>query len=475
MLHDVEIFSIALALIHLLGAICAVDALFWSRSPQGALAWGIFLVSFPYLALPLYVVLGSRRLRGYRRKTVKFIREHGKEFAQRKKHFSPAASVPPNERPEGSAFEAIAGSKFSSGNRVELLIDGTATFDAINAAIEKAEKYILVEFYTICDGAVCRAFKEKLEAAVRRGVTAYLLYDAVGSQDIPQSFIDELRTIGVHVASFGSSPGFGKFHQLNFRNHRKVVVVDGTTAFIGGLNLADEYLGNCSKYKYWRDTHIRIQGPELSSIQSAFFSDWYWATQQALEIEWITAGPVGECDALTVSTGPIDEQERCSLFFVEAIRTAKERIWLSSPYFVPDEAVIRALQLAALRGVDVRLLLPENPDHYLVWLASFSYIPPIRACGCRVFRYQKGFLHQKAFLVDRNLAAVGTANLDNRSFRLNFEITLLVANSDFNRRVEEMFERDLKESHEDLLVKFESLPLQRQLLSKFARLFAPIL
>jgi cardiolipin synthase len=246
-----------------------------------------------------------------------------------------------------------------------------------------------------------------------------------------------------------------------------------------------EYLGGKPPLSPWRDTHIEVRGPAVASIQFVFTEDWYWATQQLPQLDLPTApsDPANsahpatghDMHCLVVPSGPADKQETCSLFFVEAINAARERIWITTPYLVPDEAVFSALRLAALRGVDVRILIPSRRDHVVVFEASKLYAYDSLRAGIRIFRYQPGFLHQKVVLIDSVAAAVGSANLDNRSFRLNFEIMVMTVDRNFAKEVETMLLADFAESREIDRNEYRHASALRRVLMHVARLFSPIL
>jgi cardiolipin synthase len=234
-------------------------------------------------------------------------------------------------------------------------------------------------------------------------------------------------------------------------------------------------MGRSAEFGPWRDTHICVRGPAVQAAQFAFIEDWYWATHQIPELSWSPQRSVsGDKNVLVIPSGPADALETCGLFFLHAIHSAKRRVWIASPYFVPDPKVVAALQIAALRGVDVRILLPERADHVLVWLSSYSYFNETEPYGVRLYRYQPGFLHQKVMLVDDDTAAVGTANLDNRSFRLNFEFTLLIVDQAFGRQVSEMLERDFANSRVVGQDELNAKPIWFKFAVRFARLMAPI-
>ena len=364
---------------------------------------------------------------------------------------------------------------FLGGNSLELYVDGNTTFNSIIREVETAKKYILIQFFIVHDDGIGRRLKKALVNKAREGVKIYFLYDEVGCHTTKKEFWRELKDAGVDVRPFLTTQGRGNRFQLNFRNHRKIVVVDGKVAFVGGHNVGDEYLGLSKKFGPWRDTHMRCAGPAVQGVQISFAKDWYWAAKELLDLEWKGTRTAGNAVVMALDTGPSDEMETCSMMFMQAINSAKRRIWIASPYFVPDSSVIKALQLAALRGVDVRIMLPEKPDHKLVYLASFASLKQLDVNGIRVFRYTRGFLHQKTFIVDEKLCAVGTANLDNRSFRLNFEITMLVQDQAFINRIEKMFLTDFADCLETGTNEYDDKNALFKIAVKVARLFAPIL
>ena len=462
-------------LFHLMGLLSSIHAIQTTRTEQGAIAWAVSLNTIPYVAVPAYWFLGRSRFEGYinaRRSEMEEIDNLSESAAATVREFL----LPPGDiAPAALAAQRLAGIDFLQGNSVELLVDGDSTFTSILDGIDVAEKYILFQFFIIHDDYIGREIKRRLIERARAGVRIYFLYDEVGSHDLPKSYKEELREAGIEVSAFNTRKGPGNRFQINFRNHRKIVVVDGKIAWIGGHNVGDEYLGRDPKFGHWRDTHVRIEGPATLGAQLSFAEDWYWATEQRLELDW---QPVASKDedipVLIVSTGPADTLETANLMFVHAINTAKERIWIASPYFVPDRPVITALQLAGLRGVDVRILIPDKADHLLVYLAAYSYLDESAETGVKFYRYQDGFLHQKVMLIDNNFATVGTANFDNRSFRLNFEITAGIADHDFAGEIEQMFENDFANSRLMEAREFDAKPWWFQFAVKLARLTAPV-
>ena len=467
---------IVLGCCHVVGIASALRALFTARSSQGAIAWVMAMITFPYVAVPLYWIFGRNRFEGYvtsRREGDRVVDALAPELNTFRAFPHPEAPSVPGLFP---VLERLAELPFTRGNDLTLLIDGQATFEAIFAAIDAATYYVLVQFFIIRDDDLGQALKSRLMAKAHAGVRVYLLYDEIGSHKLDEAYLAELCQAGVHVSDFNTTLGWRNRLQLNFRNHRKIVVVDGRVAFVGGHNVGDEYLGKDPRLGHWRDTHVRCQGPAATLVQLAFAEDWYWAARQLPELDWEMRPADGNDQAvLVLPTGPADDIESCNLFFLQAIMAAKHRLWIVSPYFVPDREISSALQLAVLRGVDTRIMLPKKPDHRMVYLASFSYLPELETLGVKFYRYGDGFLHQKVILVDDTMASVGTANCDNRSFRLNFEITLAAADKTFVSQVEAMLLADFKrcvlataDDYED-----RSLPFKTGVM--LSRLLSPIL
>ncbi|MEM6916439.1 MAG: cardiolipin synthase [Verrucomicrobiota bacterium] len=460
---------------HTLGALTSVKALFETRTPQGTLAWVISLNTMPYVAVPAYWVFGRSSFNGYVGARQAEIADLDPLLQQAYQELLEDGFLVHNEIADFTTEEKIARLPYTRYNDVELLIDGEATFDSIIESIAEAEDYILVQFYIVRNDGLGNRLRDALLERAAAGVRVYFLYDEIGSYQLPTKWLRDCREGGIDIRPFNTRQGHTNRFQLNFRNHRKVVLIDGKTGFVGGHNVGDEYLGLSEEFGHWRDTHVKFEGPVVLATQVAFMEDWNWAADSIPELNWTPQrSESGDIAALCLPTGPSDEVESCTLFFLHTINSAQDRLWIASPYFVPDEQIMSALQLAALRGVDVRIMLPEDPDHLLVYLSSFSYLPTAEKAGIQIYRYGGGFLHQKAMLVDDRYSAIGTANFDNRSFRLNFEITMLFDDEDFNEEVEEMFLNDFEESR---LLEAEELTERSfgfRFLVKCARLLDPI-
>lgn len=460
------LLTLILVLLHAAGVIAAMHAVMHTRTPQGAFAWALGLSLLPYFTLLPYLYLGRSRFHGY----VDMHRLHRQRLDLTYTGDDDAAA------PECARYAALASmldAKFRPQQRLRLLIDGDAAFEAILAAIGQAERCVLVQFFIFHDDGLGRRMQQALLERAAAGVEICVLFDGIGSHALPRQYVETLRAGGVAIHPFATQHRQNRF-QLNFRNHRKIVVVDGWRGFVGGLNVGDEYLGLKPPLAPWRDTHLELQGTAAADLQRSFAEDWHWVTG-ALPPMLTPRTVDGSAHTLVAATGPADEQESCSLFFVGAIHAARRRLWLTSPYFVPDQAVMSALRLAVFRGVDVRVLIPARPDHRTVFLASTLHAYDALRAGIRMFRYQPGFVHQKVMLIDDDTAAVGSMNLDNRSFRLNFEISALNVDRAFAGAVEAMLREDFARAAELSEAEYRGASPWRRLAMHVARLFDPIL
>lgn len=473
----VIIVSTVTFIVHALGVVNAAHAVMHVRSSQGTIAWAISLITFPWLAIPLYWILGRSQFHGYAEAVRLAYAQQDNLVRQAYNQIIEFKAAPPGElallQPLAEAFTEIP---FTSGNAAELLINGKQTYDAMLAAIASAKNYILLQSYIVNDDNAGNDFREALIARANQGVRICFLYDEIGSKKLSGSYIKSLRLNGIQVSAFHTTKGKGNRFQLNFRNHRKIIVVDGEKAFVGGLNIGDEYLGRDPRLSPWRDTHMMMRGPVVQCLQISFLKDWYWATGQIPEVSW-QVNPDREINetAFAFPTGPADRLPACNLFFVNAINQARTRLWIASPYFVPDDSTLAALKLAAIRGIDVRIILPNRPDRLFVYLCSFSYYSELQAVGIKLYRYKSGFMHQKIILIDQKIAGVGTVNLDNRSFFLNFEVMGFVTDPNFVKSVEKMLQDDLDASYTVELSEYTKKPIWFKLAVRVSRLLAPVL
>ena len=465
---------VLLVAFYLVGMFHVLHALMHVRTSQGTIAWVISLLTVPFLAIPLYWLLGRTRFSrnvGGRRENDTRLSKLAVTMHKRLRHCEV-------EIPEDDAFEKAAellgGMPFTRGNALELLIDGEQTFERIFEVIREAKHYLCINFFIVKNDTLGTRFQEALIERAKAGVKVYFLFDEIGSHKLPRRYLKAMEAAGIECKSFGINRFWWSRLQVNFRNHRKIVVSDGKTAFIGGLNVGDEYMGRDRRFGAWRDTHLKMRGPVVQAVQLVFLEDWFWASDQMPELHWDTQLEDDDQIAAIIPTGPADPADSWQLVVAEAANSSRKRLWIASPYFVPDEGVLTALQAAAIRGVDVRILIPERADQLLVWLSAFSYYEQSIPFGVKLFCYQKGFLHQKVMLIDSRLASVGTANLDNRSFRLNFEITAFSTDPGFVAEVEAMLLTDFSHARAAKVDEFTRKPLYFRAACRAARLFAPI-
>ncbi len=375
--------------------------------------------------------------------------------------------------------DRLATTPASTGNRVAMLVDGAATYASIRDAILAARDHVHVEFYIFRGDDAGRELRDLLAAKAREGIAVRVLCDAVGSLVLDDSFWDPLREAGGHAAFFRPARRLLRFrrrHRIDFRNHRKIVVVDGHVGFTGGINVGREYLGLDPDRGEWRDTHMRIDGPATLSLQAAFAEDWIGATGELLDAARYFPEPQESGDSCVqiVDSGPDRQWSPIEHLYTQAFAVARRRIWLTTPYFVPSAGIEGGLVAAALRGIDVCLLVPARSDSVLVNLASRAYYPNLLRAGVRIHEFGHGFLHAKTMVVDDRIATIGSANLDSRSFHLNFELNAFVYSAPFANELATQFAKDLARAR---VVGAEEAdpPLHRRALHAAARLTAPLL
>ena len=460
-----------------------------SRMNSGsAIAWILLHLTMPFIGIPLFILLGDFRIRGY----VKKHRKRSQKLAAETKHYLPTLVPEPSEVPEAirrtygsfkEVFEHFGPVFYPQYSNIDLLMDGSQTFDAIFDAIKKAEKYILVQYYIVRSDRMGIELKKLLIEKARSGIPVYMLLDDMGSFWLSKNYVRDLKNAGVHLARFLPIANFKRFFQANFRNHRKLVVVDGITAFTGGLNVGEEYAASRSKKsmkRYWRDTHIKLTGGAAYQFEEVFLDDWYFATNHKInlpdqEFPLLNEGEPMPPIVQVIPTGPTDESLISILLIIHLINSAKERLWIATPYFVPDPAIIRALELAAFRGVDIKIMLPQESDNRFVHWVSISFGEQLRTRNIEVLLYQPGFTHQKIILVDEAISCIGTMNLDNRALYLNFETMAVIHSQSFANQVKCMLEQDFLACR---FVKRPSNTLKSKLFilrGNFARLLAPML
>ncbi|UTC75361.1 cardiolipin synthase [Treponema sp. OMZ 792] len=462
---------------HTLGFFSSLNAIMTSRTSQGAIAWTVGLNSFPVITVPVYWIFGRNRFDGYAEEWKNNSEVTQTRVNEIRSALEPYFVEPPDVFPEYEVLKKLALSPFLNGNKIDLLLNGAETYRSIEEGIEKAEEYVLFQFYILKDDEIGTKFKDQLIRKAKEGVAVYVLYDELGSRGISKEWLNSFSVNGIKVLPFNTQQDH-RF-QINFRNHRKIVVVDGKAAWVGGLNIGDDHLDKDPVFTPWRDTHLMIEGPSVIAAQATFLVDWHWASKELISgLNWepnIFKGDNSDKNVLVLASGPADKYETASLFFTNLLNAARKRIWIATPYFIPDEATMTALRLALLKGIEVRILTPRMYDNWFVFNAANAYLDELADDGAKIYFYENGFMHQKVMLIDDSLSAVGTVNFDNRSFRLNFEITALIADKPFASEIEQMLLNDFAVSSDATAGYGNKQSFWIRLKSKFSTMFAPVL
>lgn len=364
-------------------------------------------------------------------------------------------------------------------NKVEIFIDGREKFDALLRDIEHAKDHIHIQYYIFRLDSLGQQIYQALLGKAKQGVKVRILYDDTGSRSLRKKHFKELIPLGGRVEAFFPSIFPLINPRMNYRNHRKIVVIDGRIGYIGGFNVGDEYLGLKKKFGYWRDTHLRIEGSSVHPLQTRFILDWNQASAEH-DIEYsdifFPAIPMkGSVGLQIVSSGPDSEWEQIKNGYLKLIMMAKKYIYIQSPYFIPDASFMDTLRIACLSGIDVRIMIPNKPDHIFVYWATYSYVGDLIRAGAKVYIYQNGFLHTKMIVIDDEASTVGTANIDVRSFKLNFEINAFIYDRETSHQLAELFEEDMKLSTEMTMEIYESRSRIIKFKESLARLISPIL
>lgn len=453
------------------------------RNPGKAVAWLSILFLCPVIGIIIYyfVARDYRKRKKLRSWAPRLFREvKAKLWRQSVIVESPGDLRNPEFQHQERLFGLLTlrpGSPITGANRTRVFSEGKPAFAAMLAAMEQARDHIHIEFYIFRGDGIGTAFQEVMIRKAREGVKVRMLCDGLGSHGLQRAFVDRLREEGVEVYFFLPPLKAMLKRRVNYRDHRKIVVVDGTVGFVGGLNVGDDYLGLYEKMGYWRDTHLQLEGDAVYFLQLAFLDDWQLASGQPIgdlalfpphggqrreHVQILTGGPNQRRSTI---------QEMC----FSSIAAAKRRIWIASPYFIPDSGVYTALKTAAQSGVEVIIIIPYHSDSRFVKLASLSYVEELMEAGVKFYQYRKGFLHAKVMIIDDLLASVGTANMDMRSFFYNFELTALLFGVGPIARLSRDFERDLGDSLPLLPGEFARRPRRQKRLELLARLLAPLL
>ncbi len=476
--------SLEVELTAILSVVLLVVTIPWvlltKRDSTSAVAWCLLVFFVPIFGSIFFVLFGYQHI--HRR--LKKKRKHKKIFslthaALTSEVEAPGSADQPEERWKGISSLATRFGAFPvhGGNQVVFYHEGKSALEAIQEAIRSARHHIHLEYFILQPDETGRAMLELLALKAQEGVQVRLMYDAMGSRRLHRSILQPLREAGGRCAPFLPLNPLRRHIQVNMRDHRKIVVVDGRVAFTGGLNIGDEYLGKVPRFGFWRDTHMRVEGPAVGGLQRVFIEGWDFAMEEDLRGPEYFPPPkaTGSCTVQVVPSGPDMELKSIREIYFAAVLQARRRLWIATPYFVPDAGLRDALCLAGYLGIDVRLLCQHHPDKWIPFFAGRYYWSDVLAAGVKVYQYSKGMSHSKVVLVDGEWGSVGSANLDNRSLYLNFEANCLIYSRSAVAELETAFRRDLADSILLDQKVFARRPLPARLVENACRLLSPVL
>jgi len=481
-----KVVTFLITIIFVLNFILAIIVVFLERKdPSSTWAWLLVLFFIPLLGFILYLTLGQN----LRRKKL-FIWDDLKKIGFEDMIQEQTALLKDGKLPlttqsarahQDLIYLFLKSNKalLTQDNRIKIFTDGKEKFEALFRDIEQARDHIHLQYYIFRDDDLGMQLIELLAKKAREGVKVRVLYDEMGSRRIKKRSFNRLKEAGGEVEVFFPSRIPFVNLRINFRNHRKIVVIDGKIAYVGGFNVGNEYLGLNRKFGYWRDTHLRIEGGAVHAAQIRFILDWNQASSRYDIYYHKRYFPSirndGTIPLQLVTSGPDSEWEQIKNGYIKMIMSAKRLILIQTPYFIPDATILDALRIAALSGVDVRIMIPNKPDHPFVYWATLSYIGELLKVGVKVFIYENGFVHAKMIVVDDETASIGTANIDVRSFRLNFEINAFLYHRETAEELHRVFEKDVERSTRLTLEKYNTRSLVVRFKESISRLLSPIL
>lgn len=450
-----------------------------NRNPVKTLAWITVLVLLPVAGIVLYIFFG-RSL-----KHVRMIsRKKRRKLIKRDdiKHLMQSQSAAHDELPIKwqqmiKLVNNIQGSPYLANNEVQIFTNGRDKFEAYKRDLLLARNYIHIQYYIIENDNIGNEIATILKQKVQEGVKVRVLYDHVGSFHFDMSYFKKLRRAGVDVYPFMkiTFPEFA--NRINWRNHRKITVIDGEVGYIGGMNIADRYVTG-GKMGHWRDTHLRVKGDVVAAMQVSFAIDWNFMKRELIEESVPVVDPASIADPVgvqLVTGGPTSQWGNMAFVFQKAIENARKSIYIQTPYFLPSDSLLKALQVAALSKVDVRLMIPRKPDSFLLRYASYSYVKQCLDAGIKIYFYEPGMLHAKVVVIDDEFVTTGSTNFDFRSFEHNFEGNLLLYSKDFNQRMTRIMHDDMMRSTRISLRAWRRRSMWQKALESLTRLFGPLL
>lgn len=454
-----------------------------NRNPNRTLAWMFAIILLPVAGIFLFYFFGKnyRKKRIFTRKEISDFRQIEKLISWQSEHLLDDLDISNKGILEKTGIIKLLLNNnkalLTRHNKVRVLNNGDETFPALFSAIRSAKHHIHLEYYMIEEGEIGNQLKDLLIERAKQGIDIKLIYDDVGSWDLSDDYIEELTDAGVQAHAFIPVRFPRLAQKINFRNHRKIVIIDGKIGFIGGLNIADRYMYGTPEIGFWRDTHIKIEGTAVGSLQVVFLTDWHFVTNQLLtESKYFPCYESDDNTLIQIATsGPDSDWESIMQSYFYAISTAKNYLYISTPYFIPNESILTAIKTVALSGVDVKLILPSKSDSKLTFFGSMSYLQELLEANVKIYMYHKGFTHSKILVVDDIFSSVGTANMDLRSFDQNFEVNALIYDEKVATQLKNGFIDDLTYCHLLTLEEHCNRPITRRIAEGVARIFSPIL
>lgn len=464
---------LTLYIITILSAIVVV--LSENRNPIRSLAWFIALIFLPGIGLIFYLFFG-RSLKG-----LHMISRHNKRKllnnnSPRKVDIN-AVGLSTQGRQLVKLAHTVCRAPLTVNNRVEIFTDGPSKFEALKRDLRAARESILLQYYIFLDDSLGHEIADILIEKARQGVVVSVIYDHVGSFSARNRFFRRMQESGVDTHPFFRVTFPQLANRINWRNHRKIVVIDRSIGYIGGMNIAERYIEGLPEIGYWRDTHFRVEGDIVDSLLYSFVVDWNFLKKEpTMQHLHPVKNPISNNLGMQlVTSGPVDERDNIALAFMKAISSATKSIYIQTPYFLPTDALMNALEAAALAKVDVRIMIPSKSDSVLLRYASFSYISQCLSAGIKVYLYRPGMLHAKVMIIDDNFVTAGSTNFDFRSFENNFECNLLIYDRETNSKMREIFFDDISRCTKLSLTSWKRRPLPQRFLESILRLFSPIL
>lgn len=474
----------SLAVLYIINLLLVFAVIFSERkSPSATLAWIMVLTFIPIIGFIFYLTFNQNISRSkINRLTEKEDKMISSALKRQMEAMDRGEFDFKSESAEGwkhliKLNQVYGGAYFSQDNDIKLFTDGREMMDSLIEDIRNAKHSINVEYYIIKKDHVGRELISALTEKAREGVEVRLLMDALGSRYVTKRVLKDYIDAGGKVAYFFKPKLMIFGLKFNYRNHRKIVVIDDETGYTGGYNVAKEYVGEKKRFGYWRDTHVRIRGEAVFDLNSRFILDWRFTTKEKIEAVPTSLGSdaPGDKGIQIVSCGPEAPKEEIKRGFMRMITYAEKNVYVQTPYFIPDPSILESLKMATQSGIDVRIMIPCMPDHIFVYWATYSYVGELLRSGARAFIYDNGFLHAKTLVVDGQVGTVGSTNFDNRSFRLNFETNAFVYDSDFAGEMEKKFEEDMEKGHELTLEQYNKRSLIIKFKEAFSRLLSDIL